>query len=326
MLDMLQNVARGDLVICLLSGGGSALIPYPIPGISLKDKQLTTQIMLKSGSTINELNCIRKHLSIVKGGGLAKAAFPATVLTLTLSDVVGDPIDTIASGPTTPDPTTFDSAISILKNRKIWKTVPESVRRVLIKGTAGKISETPKPSDEIFRKVTNIVIGNNRTASRAATEYAKGLGATSLYLTSFLEGESREVGVVVSAIAKGLAANRDFKKPIALIMGGETTVTVVGTGRGGRNQEMMLSASMKLDGEDGIAIASIGTDGIDGNTSAAGAIVDAQTFQRAKDARMKPAKLLENNASYRFFSRLEDAIITGATGTNVNDVTLAAVV
>ena len=326
MLEMIQNVTRHDLVICLLSGGGSALIPYPTQDVSLKDKQLTTQIMLKSGSTINELNCVRKHLSLIKGGGLARAAFPATVLTLILSDVVGDPLDTIASGPTSPDPTTFGAAISILKCRKIWKCVPESVQRVLMKGTFGKIDETPKQGDKVFRKVTNIIMANNRASCKAAEEHAKKVGARSMFLTSFLEGEAREVGIVISAIAKESRLRRPFSSPIVMITGGETTVTVTGTGRGGRNQEMMLGASIKLKGRDGIAIASLGTDGLDGNTPAAGAIVDGRTCERAEQKAMRPDRFLRNNDSFTFFNRLHDTIITGATGTNLNDVTVAAVV
>jgi glycerate-2-kinase len=301
-------------------------MPYPVPTVSLKDKQLTTQIMLKSGSTINELNCVRKHLSLVKGGGLARAAFPATVLTLILSDVVGDPLDTIASGPTSPDPTTFASAIQILNNRKTWRLVPESVRNVLRDGAAGKILETPKDGDKIFRKVTNVIIGNNRTVCNAAREYAKSIGSRTIFLTSLLEGEAREVGIVVSAFSRELGMMRDHtRNPVTIIMGGETTVTVTGTGHGGRNQEMMLSASMKLDRCDGIAIASMGTDGIDGNSPAAGAIVDGHTVQRAEGAAMKPIEFLQNNDSYRFFNKLHDVIITGASGTNLNDVTIVAI-
>jgi len=327
MLDVIENVTSGDLVICLLSGGGSALMPYPISGVSLRDKQIITQIMLKSGSTINELNCVRKHLSLVKGGWLARAAYPATVLTLILSDVVNDPIDTIASGPTSPDITTFASAMSILKDRRVWRLIPESVRRSLIKGAAGKIDETPKQDDKVFRNVTNVVIGNNRTVCNAAWEYAKRAGARSIFLTSLLEGEAREVGIVISAIARGLEASRGrSKKPIAVIMGGETTVTVRGNGRGGRNQEMMLGASMKLDKCQGIAIASIGTDGVDGNTPAAGAIVDGHTVRRAEDMNMKPVMFIQDNNAYALFTRLHDAITTGPTGTNLNDVAIATII
>jgi len=326
MLDILKDVTSRDLVICLLSGGASALMPYPIRGITLRDKQLMTEIMLKSGSTINELNCVRKHLSYVKGGGLARAAFPATILTLALSDVVGDPMDTIASGPTSPDPSTFASAIQILKNRKVWKIVPESVKKVLREGVSGKISETPKQGDEVFRKVSNMIMGNNRTVCTAAAEHAESLGAQAIFLTSLLEGEAKEVGIVISAIPRELAMNRTgLKKPTAVIMGGETTVEVRGNGLGGRNQEMMLCASIKLERCEGIAVASIGTDGLDGNTPAAGAIVDGYTVRRARAAGMEPASFLWKNDSYRFFMKLRDAIITGPTGTNLNDVTVATV-
>jgi glycerate-2-kinase len=327
MLKMLRSVKDEDLIICLLSGGASALMPYPIPQVSLRDKQLTTQIMLRSGSTINELNCVRKHLSLIKGGGLARAAFPARVLTLILSDVVGDPLDMIASGPTSSDPTTFASAISILNDRKVWRKVPRSVREVLREGVAGKIVETPKEGDEVFRNVSNVIIGNNRTVCRGAQEYARKMGASSIILTSQLEGEAKDVGTVVSAIARELPMNRGgMRNNIVMVMGGETTVTVTGNGRGGRNQEMMLSASLKLRNCDGISIASIGTDGLDGNTPAAGAIIDSSTFSRAEEINLKPVQLLHNNDSNRFFSRLDDRIITGPTGTNLNDITIAAVV
>jgi len=263
----------------------------------------------------------------VKGGWLARAAYPATVLTLILSDVVGDPIDTIASGPTSPDTTTFASAISILKIRRVWRLIPESVRRTLTKGVAGKIDETPKQDDKIFRNVTNVIIGNNRTVCNAAWENAKRASARSIILTTLLEGEAREVGIVISAIARELEASRGrSKKPFTIIMGGETTVTVRGNGKGGRNQEMMLGASTKLNKCQGIAIASIGTDGLDGNTPAAGAIVDGHTVQRAEDMNMKPLVFLQNNDSHTLFTRLHDAIMTGATGTNLNDVTIATIV
>ena len=327
ILEILRNTTSHDLVICLLSGGGSALMPYPIAEVSLRDKQLTTQIMLKSGATINELNCVRKHLSLVKGGGLAKAAFPATVLTLILSDVVGDPLDTIASAPTFPDSSTFASAISVLNNRGVWRLLPESVRRALKTGADGNIPETPKEDDKVFRKVTNIIIGNNRTACMAAAEHAKEMGAKSIFLTSLLEGEAEHVGTVVCAIARELQVNNgNSKSPTVVVMGGETTVTVTGTGRGGRNQQMMLSASLKLGNSEGIAIASMGTDGLDGNSPAAGAIVDGNTIQRADRLHLKPADLLRDNDSYKFFNSLHDTIVTGATGTNLNDVTIGAIV
>lgn len=327
MLKMLQGVTDEDLVICLLSGGASALMPYPIHQVSLRDKQLTTQIMLRSGSTINELNCVRKHLSLAKGGGLARAAFPARVLTLILSDVVGDPLDMIASGPTSPDPTTFTSAISVLKDRKVWRKVPRSVREVLREGVAGKIVETPKEGDEVFRNVSNVIIANNRTACRGAQEYARKTGVSSIILTSQLEGEAKDVGTIVSAIARELRMNRGgLRNNMVMVMGGETTVTVTGNGRGGRNQEMVLSASLKLKNCDGISIASIGTDGLDGNTTAAGAIIDSSTLSRAENINLKPSQLLHNNDSYRFFTKLHDTIMTGPTGTNLNDIIITAVV
>jgi glycerate 2-kinase len=327
MLEILEDVTARDLVICLLSGGGSALMPCPIRGVTLRDKQRTTQLMLRSGATINELNAVRKHLSLFKGGGLAKAAFPASVLTLILSDVVGDPLDTIASGPTSPDPTTFTSAISVLETRSIWELVPKRVRIALNKGVAGEITETPKPGDMVFRRVKNIIVGNNQMVCDSAVREARRMGANGILLTTLLEGEAKEVGIVLSAIARESSRQkRRPGKPVAIIMGGETTVTATGGGRGGRNQEMMLSASIKLKGHDGIAIASLGTDGLDGDTPAAGAIVDGRTFGRAEQIAMKPDRFLENNDSFTFFNRLHDTLITGATGTNLNDVAVAAVV
>ena len=327
MLEILEDVTARDLVICLLSGGGSALMPCPIRGVTLRDKQRTTQLMLRSGATINELNAVRKHLSVFKGGGLAKAAFPASVLTLILSDVVGDPLDTIASGPTSPDPTTFTSAISVLKTRNVWELVPKRVRTALNKGVAGEITETPKPGDMVFRRVKNIIVGNNQMVCDSAVREARRMGANGILLTTLLEGEAKEVGIVLSAIARESSRQkRRPGKPVAIIMGGETTVTPTGGGRGGRNQEMMLSASIKLKGHDGIAIASLGTDGLDGDTPAAGAVADGRTCGRAEQIAMKPDRFLENNDSFTFFNRLHDTLITGATGTNLNDVTVAAVI
>jgi len=327
IIQLADMAKEKDLVICLISGGGSALMPLPAAGITLQDKQELTESLLKCGATIDEINAVRKHVSGLKGGQLAKAAHPATLVSLILSDVVGDPLDTIASGPTAPDTTTFNDAISVLKKYNLWKNmVPKTVTKWLEAGLRGKIPETPKPGDEVFDKTHNVIVGNNRTAALAACQEAKELGFNSLLLSSMVEGEARHVGTTYAGIMKEiLDSNNPVPKPAVVIAGGETTVTVTGCGKGGRNQELVLSASLKIEGLRGVAIASIGTDGVDGPTDAAGAIADGQTIIRARDKRLDPKEFLMNNDSYHFFSKLGDLIFTGPTGTNVNDLTVMAV-
>ncbi len=298
---------------------------YPAWDISLEEIRLLTEELLRSGATINELNAVRKHLSAVKGGLMAKRAHPASVLSLILSDVVGDPLDTIASGPTAPDQTTFGDAIRVLKSRGLWKGTPKSIRRRLEEGLSGDVEETPKAGDRMFEKVHNVVVGSNLTAAQAALGRADELGYNSLLLSTSVEGEAKEVGKELADIAKELVEkDTPVKRPAALIAGGETTVTVTGNGVGGRNQELVLGASLEITEYD-IVMAALATDGIDGPTDAAGAIVDGTTMKRAETLNLDALKLLADNDSHTFFSKLGDAFFTGPTGTNVNDLTLILV-
>jgi len=323
MLDLVGHAEENDLIICLLSGGGSSLMPQPLSGVSLRDKRMVTDALLKSGATINEINTVRKHISGFKGGWLAKKAYPATVVNLILSDVVGDPLDSIASGPTVPDPTTFQNAVEILKHHGLWNKTPASVRNVLLKGEKGLIPETPKARDKAFERVHNIVIGNTLTASLAAFKSVQSAGLHALLLSSTLEGQARDVGTMFASIAKEVVASGNpVPKPAGIVAGGETTVTVVGKGKGGRNQEIVLDAALKIGSMDGVVVASISTDGIDGPTDAAGAITDGKTMRRAHELNLNPKKFLAENDSYTFFSKLGDLIYTGPTGTNVCDVSV----
>jgi len=327
MLRIVEEAGKEDLIICLISGGGSSLMPLPRDGVTLHDKREITQALLRSGATIDEINAVRKHISDFKGGWLAKKAYPATILNLVLSDVVGDAISSIASGPSAPDPTTFHDAIMILKKYSLWDKTPESIRKLLSEGENGVIPETPKPGDKVFRKVHNIVIGNNRSATTATCRYLRSVGLNSVILTSTLEGEARHVGVVLSSIAREIERAGDpISRPAAIVAGGETTVTVTGEGTGGRNQELVLAATPKLAGSNGVVLASLSTDGVDGPTDAAGAIADGDTLAKAARMGLVPEDFLSANDSYNFFSKLGDLILTGPTGTNVNDITVLVLV
>lgn len=300
---------------------------FPAAGISLRDKQDITRSLLKSGATIQEINTVRKHLSSVKGGWLAKKAYSSTLVSLIVSDVVSDPLDSIASGPTAPDPTTYLDAINMLKKYDLWQGSADSIRDRLVKGCRGEIPDTPKCNDKSFRKVFNIVLGNNRLACLAAQRTLRESGLKTLYLTSFLEGEAREAAFVLASIIKEInASGRPIRRPAALIAGGETTVTVKGSGKGGRNQEMVLSLLGKIGSMCGVAAASFGTDGVDGPTDAAGAIVDGKSLSRAVGMKLSPTEHLLRNDSYGFFSKMNDLIFTGPTGTNVNDLFVAILV
>ncbi len=327
ILNLISQADENDLVICLISGGGSSLMPLPRGDISLQDKQVVTEALLNSGATINEVNTVRKHISDFKGGWLAKRAYPATVINLILSDVLGDPLDFIASGPSVPDSTTFQDAIEVLERYRLWNRIPESVEKVLLDGKKGLIAETPKKDDEAFQKVHSFVVGNNRLASLAAYVKLQNAGLNALFLTSCLEGEARHVGTVFASVAREIkATGKPFPRPIGIVVGGETTVTVVGEGVGGRNQEIALGAALKIQGLEGVAIGSISTDGIDGPTDAAGALADGKTITRSEELGLNAAELLMKNDSYDFFSELGDLIFTGPTGTNVNDVSIVIAV
>ena len=325
MLRLTQDLNETDLVISLISGGGSALMSMPAENISLADLQKITQRLLRAGVTINELNAVRKHLSSFKGGQLARHCYPAMVISLILSDVIGDPLDIIASGPTAPDTSTFTDAQKVLKKYKLIEESPESIQLRIKQGVNGMLRETPKIDDPIFDKVHNILIANNNIAATASKKKADELGYNSMILSTYFQGEARQVGEILTDIAREVVNHeRPLEKPAVIIIGGETTVTVTGDGVGGRNQELALAASMRLNGMNCI-IATLGTDGIDGPTDVAGAIVDGNTMKRSNELGLDPRTYLEKNDSYSFFRELGDAIITGPTGTNVNDLSLILV-
>ena len=326
MLKIAEQAKKDELIICLISGGGSSLMPLPRGEISITNKRKITENLLKCGATINEINTVRKHISDFKGGWLAKKAYPATILNLILSDVVGDPLDFIASGPTVPDSTTFSDAIKVLKKYGLWGKAPESIKKVLSDGEKALIPETPKAEDEAFEKVYNVVVGNNRFASLAACEHLKSAGLNTLLLTSTMEGEAKHVGVILASIAREVfVSGNPILKPAGIIAGGETTVTVTGKGLGGRNQEIVLAAALKLGSMDGVVVASLSTDGVDGPTDAAGAIADGKTLTRVAQMELNPEEFLAENNSYKFFSKLGDLLFTGPTGTNVDDVSVIVV-
>jgi len=326
ILKIAEQAKKDELIICLISGGGSSLMPLPRGEISIADKRKITENLLRCGATINEINTVRKHISDFKGGWLAKKAYPATILNLILSDVVGDPLDFIASGPTVPDSTTFSDAIKVLRKYGLWEKAAVSVKKVLSSGEKALISETPKADDEAFKKVYNVVIGNNRFASLAAFKHLKSAGLNTLLLTSTIEGEARHVGAMLASIALEISTSENpVLKPAGIIAGGETTVTVTGKGLGGRNQEIALAAALKLGNMNGVVVASLSTDGVDGPTDAAGAIADGRTLTRAAEKELNPEEFLVENNSYNFFSKLGDLLFTGQTGTNVNDISVIVV-
>ncbi|MCU0519117.1 MAG: glycerate kinase [Anaerolineae bacterium] len=326
VLDLLKSATEQDLVLVLLSGGASALLPAPAPGLTLHDLQVTTDLLLRAGATIVELNAVRKHLSQLKGGQMARLAAPARMEVLILSDVVGDPLDVIASGPTAPDPTTYADALTILRRFDLFARVPSAVVRYLQVGASGGHPETPKPGDAVFDSVTQVLIGSNRLAAEAAVARAKALGYESLLLTTFVEGEAREVAKVAVALVRGVRAHgHPVSPPACLVWGGETTVTVRGIGKGGRNQELALAAALGLDGMDGVALLALATDGSDGPTDAAGAVVDGNTIRRALSQGLDPYAALAANDSYNLLDHTGDLLRLGPTGTNVNDLLIALV-
>jgi glycerate 2-kinase len=321
IFEMLGGLSERDLVICLISGGGSALLPLPAVGISLDDLQALTDLLLRCGATINEINAVRKHCSQIKGGQLARRVAPAALVCLILSDVVGSPLDTIASGPTSPDPTSFADAQAVLERYQAVEVAPPAVVAHLQRGLAGDVAETPKPGDPCFASVQNVIIGDNRMAARAAQAQAEALGFGSLVLTTYAEGEAREVAKVCAALGKEMSASGlPLPSPACLILGGETTVTVRGHGKGGRNQELALAASLALDGWENVVVACLATDGTDGPADAAGAVVTGTTVSRARALGLDPVAYLANNDAYPFFAALGDLIFTGPTDTNVNDL------
>jgi hydroxypyruvate reductase len=321
ILDHLRECTEKDLVLCAFSGGGSALSPAPRSPLGLGEKQETTQHLLECGATIFELNSIRKHLSICKGGQLAQMACPATIVSLFLSDVVGDLLDVIASGPTVPDPSTFSDCIGIVERYGLTEKLPPRVFKLLRDGASGLIGETPKSGDVVFGKVQNLVIGSNRAALLASALKAKELGYNTLVLSSFVQGEAREVAEVFSAIGKEISASGiPISPPACILAGGETRVTIRGKGKGGRNQELALAAALAIQDWPQIAILSAGTDGSDGPTDAAGAFADGSTVRGAESKGLNPLDYLTRNDSYRFFDSLGQLLRTGPTRTNVMDM------
>jgi glycerate 2-kinase len=321
---LLNNVHEEDTVIILISGGGSALFEVPEDGVKLEDIAYISKELMKRGADIVELNTVRKRLSKVKGGKLLRLIKSKNVLSLILSDVVGDRLDTIASGPTAPDETTFRDAYNIMVKYGLWDELMENVKEVFVKGLSGEILDTPKSGDKLFNKVKNVIIASNSIVLEELAKKVEELGFKPLVLTSMLEGEAKEVGKVLASIIRSIHMYcRPTSRPVALIAGGETTVTVRGSGIGGRNQELCLSLAMKIRGLPDTVAACFATDGVDGISPATGAIVDGETVDRALDLGLDPNKYLDNNDSYTFFSKLGLAVITGYTGTNVNDVFIA---
>jgi glycerate 2-kinase len=321
MVDMLADLSEKDLVICLISGGGSALLPLPVAGISLEEMQALTGSLLRCGATINEINAVRKHISQIKGGQLARLAYPADLVSLILSDVVGNPLDVIASGPTVPDTSTFATAYEVLERYDILDEVADSIVARLKAGQAGQVPETPKEGEEIFKKTYNLIIGSNEVAAQAAIATAQELGFNVLFLSTYVEGEAREVAKVFAAVAKEIVRyGRPLSRPACVVAGGETTVTITGAGMGGRNQELALAAALALEGWDDTILVSLATDGTDGPTDAAGAIASGSTLSRAESLGLSAEKYLADNDSYHFFEQLGDLIMTGPTNTNVNDL------
>lgn len=352
MIDLAKSLVRDDVAICLVSGGGSALMPRPAGDITLEDKQELNKVLLACGASIHEINAVRKHVSLIKGGWLARHASPAAVISLVLSDVVGDDLATIASGPTVPDPTTFSDAVSCLKRRQAWDAVPPRVRAYLQAGLANTAMETPKPGDPALDRVVNVLIGSAATAAGEIVRVAgaRGIDATHV-VTNHLDGEAREAGDALATLVSGAGTRRisfpasgtwfsgremtihvDRDAPgdamTLLLFTGETTVTLRGKGTGGRNQEMLLATlgSLRGRGQGGrFALLACGMDGMEGNSPAAGAIIDDGSATRAEAKGLDALGMLASNDSHRFFTGLGDAILTGPTGTNVNDVIMLLV-
>jgi hydroxypyruvate reductase len=318
MIRLLGRTGPSDLVLCLISGGGSALSPAPPPGITLEDKQEVTRLLLGSGATIHEINTVRKHISRIKGGQLARLAHPARMVSLILSDVVGDDLDTIASGPTVPDAGTFQDALGILKKRGILPTTPPSIVAHLESGVRGQVPETPKEGENTFEGVQNLIVGSNALALRAAEKKATEMGYATSVVPGYEEGEAQAVAQAHVALARETMDQNP--PPSCILTGGETTVTLRGEGWGGRNQEFALAFALGMEGEEGVLLLSGGTDGTDGPTDAAGAFADGTSVARGRAAGMDAQEYLARNDAYHFFQPLGDLLVTGPTLTNVMDL------
>ncbi|UCE63687.1 MAG: glycerate kinase [Nitrospirota bacterium] len=322
ILSLVHSLTRDDLLLVILSGGASSLLVAPVQPIKLADKQQTTRLLLKSGASIDEINAVRKHLSAIKGGRLAEAS-SATIIGLLLSDVIGNEVSTIGSGPTVADPSTYQDARRILESYDLWNQIPHAVQIHLQQGSRGNVPETPKRGSRVFRQTYHRILGDNRLAVEGLVRKAKDIGIPSLILTTSLRGEARDAGKMVGATCREIHGyGRPIPRPACLIWGGELTVTVRGAGKGGRAQEFALSAAQEIAGLPNVFVAGFGTDGTDGPTEAAGAVVDGRTVARARPYRRDPAKILLQNDSYSFFKKVGGHIVTGPTGTNVNDIYL----
>lgn len=323
---LLEGAGEHDLVLALISGGGSALLTRPAPGVALEDIQRLTSLLLACGAAIEEINTLRRHLDTLKGGGLARLAAPAAVIALVLSDVVGDPLDVIASGPTVADPTTFADAYGVLERYNLVDQAPVSIVERLQRGMRGDVAETPKPGDAALARVHNLVVGSNRLAAEAALAAARAEGFNTLLLTTYLQGEARVAGRVLAAIAREIVVSgQPIARPACVIAGGETTVTLRGDGRGGRNQELALAAALDLVNLPGALVIALATDGGDGPTDAAGAVAGQATVERARALGLDATAMLARNDSYPLFDALGDLLRPGPTQTNVNDLVLVVV-
>lgn len=317
IVETLSQASANDLVIVLISGGGSALLPLPSPGLKLADKQWITDRLLRSGATIRQVNIVRKHLSAIKGGQLPRYANEAQVVSLVLSDVIGDDLASIASGPTFPDSSTFSDALSIVRKYRIAGRASRAAIH-LINGTQGKVGETPKPGDPCFNRVRNVIIGNNTVACLAAARYLRRAGIRTSYLGSNFDGEAKQFGMFLARLATDLGGQENR---VSVILGGETTVTMKNAhGMGGRNQEAALACAMGIKGR--AAVGCMGTDGIDGNSDAAGAVVSRSQLLSASKKRINLQRYLDRHDSYHALNAVDSLIFTGLTGTNVNDVSI----
>ena len=326
IIGLLRSAQENDLVICCISGGGSALLPAPAGGITLDQKQELTRKLLGVSAGIHEINAVRKHLSLSKGGNLMKAAYPASVINLMLSDVVGDDLDTIGSGPFVPDSSTFRDVLEILTRHDLMDGCPPAIAARIRLGAKGLIPETPKPGDHIFSASHNVLVGSNSLTLEAGKREAERLGYRALILSSSIEGDTTEVALVHAAIAREIrSTGNPVTPPACVLSGGETTVNIRGNGLGGRNQEFVLAAADMISGLRNTVLLSAGTDGTDGPTDAAGAVADTSTVARASALGLDPKSFLSNNDSYRFFQALGDLIVTGPTRTNVMDMRLILV-
>jgi hydroxypyruvate reductase len=323
--EQIMELARGagerDLVFCLISGGGSALLVCPAKGIGLQEIQAVTSELLSCGASIGEINAMRKHLSQVKGGQLARLCAPATVITLILSDVVGDPLDVIASGPTVPDASSFSDCMEIVERYDLSGRLPAAVMEIVRRGKGGTLPENPQEGDAVFQRVQNEIVGNNLSAVLAAARKASELGYQPLILSTRMEGETRIVARVHADIFREVrATGYPAPSPVCILSGGETTVTLKGKGKGGRNMEFSLAVAIQIQGEQDIFFLSGGTDGTDGPTDAAGAYADGSTMSRGGERSLDAGRFLEENDSYSYFEKLGDLLITGPTKTNVMDL------